>query len=160
MAREPLVFESRLSVAPAEAWRWMTSVEGVSAELAPVLKMTVPRTANTLISEDVALGQRLFYSWVLLFGFFPVDRMELTLSSIDVGGRFVEESPTLTMKQWRHERSLTPTEGGTVLTDRLTFEAKFGRPLVRWFIGRVFEHRHAVLRRRLGGGSSATARRA
>jgi ligand-binding SRPBCC domain-containing protein len=156
MAQEPLVFESRLSVAPADAWRWMTSVEGVSAELAPVLKMTVPRTANTLISEDVALGQRLFYSWVLLFGLLPVDRMELTLSSIDVGRRFVEESPTLTMKQWRHERSLTPTEGGTVLTDRLTFEAKFGRALVRWFVTRLFEHRHAVLRRRLGGAMNQT----
>jgi ligand-binding SRPBCC domain-containing protein len=122
----------------------------VSTELAPVLKMTVPESAGTLLPPDVALGQRLFYSWVLLFGVFPVDRMEFTLSSVDSGKGFVEESPTLTMKRWRHERTLTPSDGGTVLTDRLTFEPKFARRLVLWFVTRLFEHRHAVLRNRLG----------
>jgi ligand-binding SRPBCC domain-containing protein len=126
----------------------MTSVEGISTELAPVVRMTVPRSSSTLLPGDVVTGERLFYSWVLLLGLFPIDRMEFTLSSVDVGRGFVEESPTLTMKRWRHERSLATGDGGTVLTDRLTFEPKFLPRLVRWFVTRLFEHRHSVLRRR------------
>src|SRR5258706_9436266 len=34
-------FESRLSVKPEEAWNWMTSAEGISTELSPILKMTM-----------------------------------------------------------------------------------------------------------------------
>jgi len=149
MVQEPLIFQSRLSVTPAEAWSWMTSVEGISTELAPVVRMTVPKSSTSLLPGDVATGERLFISWVLLFGLFPIDRMEFTLSSVDVGRGFVEESPTLTMRRWRHERSLAAGDGGTVLTDRLTFEPKFAPRLVRWFVTRLFEHRHSVLRSRL-----------
>src|SRR4029077_11380037 len=125
MVEEPLILQSRLSVTPAEAWSWMTSVECISTELAPVVRMTVPKSSSTLLSGDVVTGERLFYSWVLLLGLFPIDRMEFTLSSVDIGRGFVEESPTLTMKRWRHERTLAASDGGTVLTDRLTFEPKF-----------------------------------
>ena len=143
-------FESRLSVKPEEAWNWMTSAEGISTELSPILKMTMPKAMSHLSDLEFVPGRRLFRSWTLLFGVLPVDRSDLTLLSLDPGRGFVEESPMISMRYWRHERTVSPTSDGTVLTDRLTFEPRFASSFVIWFITKLFEHRHGVLRRRLG----------
>jgi len=159
MPRVTLTFESRLSTTPARAWDWITSLRGISAELAPLLRMTAPKSLERLSDTTVVPGQRLFRSWVLLFGFLPVDRSDLTLVALDVGSGFVEVSPMLGMRYWRHERTLAPIAGGTVLTDRLTFEPRFVASFVAWFIATVFRHRHAVLRRAMGvvDGDARTA---
>lgn len=57
--------------------------------------------------------------------------------------------PCRSMKFWRHERSISPMFNGTTLTDKLTFEPRFARGATAWFIRKVFEHRHRVLRKRL-----------
>jgi ligand-binding SRPBCC domain-containing protein len=74
------------------------------------------------------------------------------LIELDAGSGFVEESPMLSMKLWRHERRISSRGTRTVLTDTLTFEPRFARPLAEWLIRVTFEHRHAVLRKELGGG--------
>jgi ligand-binding SRPBCC domain-containing protein len=145
-----LTFESRLASPPNEVWKWITSVDGISAELAPIMKMTAPASMTGLADVTVTPGKRLFRSWVLLFGVVPIDRSDLTLLSIDPGKGFVEESPMLSMKLWRHERSISASGDGTTLTDKLTFEPRFARGAIAGFIRKVFEHRHRVLRARLG----------
>lgn len=155
MSRFDLSFSSTLAAAPEQVWRWITSVDGISKELWPLLKMTVPRGFVDITSVRVEPGKPLFRSWVLLFGIVPVDRSDLTLESLDTGRGFVEESPMLGMRLWRHERRLEPQPRGTVLTDRLTFEPRVAAPLVRWFIGSVFKHRHLVLQRALGRRTDA-----
>jgi ligand-binding SRPBCC domain-containing protein len=150
MARVTLSFESRLKASPQEAWSWATSVAGILAELRPLARMTLPRGVASILELDVPLGTPLARSWILLFGFLPLDRSDLTLVELDVGHGFVEESPMLGMRLWRHERRIAAVPGGSTITDRLTFEPRFGGPLVRWFVAALFRHRHRVLGRRLG----------
>jgi len=67
--------------APPEAvWRRISTMAGVNAELGPIFRMTHPADVDTLSPDDVVPGARLFRSWVLLFGFLPVDYDDLTLT--------------------------------------------------------------------------------
>jgi ligand-binding SRPBCC domain-containing protein len=150
MAAVTLTFSSDLAAQPDRVWRWMTSMEGISREMSPLMKMTAPSGVASLTDLHFEPGARLFRSWILLFGVLPIDRSDLTLVSLDPGEGFVEQSPMFSMKLWRHERRLEAVGGGTTLTDTLTFEPRFVTGLTRWFIRMVFEHRHAVLRRSLG----------
>jgi len=152
MSKIVRTFESRLSVAPEEAWNWMTSAKGISTELSPILKMTMPKDLSRLSDVEFVPGRRLFRSWTLLFGVLPIDRSDLTLLSLDPGRGFVEESPMISMRYWRHERTVShdPNSNGTVLTDRLTFEPRFLTGFTTWFVTKLFEHRHGVLRSRMG----------
>jgi hypothetical protein len=70
------------------------------------------------------------------------------LLELERGRGFVEESPMGSMRLWRHERRIVdaPDPDAVVLSDRLTFEPRVARGLVRWFIRYAFTHRHAVLR--------------
>jgi hypothetical protein len=125
----------------------MTSAEGISRELWPLMKMTIPANLRTLGDVPLEPGKPLFRSWVLLFGVLPIDRSDLTLLELTEPRGFVEQSPMLSMKLWRHERWLEEHGARTILVDRLTFEPRFAGALVRWFIRTVFTHRHAVLRK-------------
>lgn len=140
---------SDLAAPPEKVWKWITSVRGIQAEMSPIMKMTAPASMSGLDDVAVVPDRRLLRSWVLLFGVLPIDRSDLTLVSIDPGKGFVEQSPMLSMKLWRHERSITASGTGTVLTDKLTFEPRFVPGVTEWFIRKVFEHRHRVLRESL-----------
>jgi len=152
MGRVQLTFRSDLGAPPERVWSWITSVDGISRELWPLLKMTTPPDVPDIRAISREAGQPLFRSWVLLFGIIPIDRSDLTLLSLDDGRGFVEQSPMLSMRLWRHERTLEAEEPGSRLTDILTFEPRFAPSLVTWFIRTVFTHRHAVLRKHLAGG--------
>lgn len=128
----------------------MTSFEGISTEMRSWMRMSVPRGITRLTDIDFVPGKPMFRSWLLLFGLLPVDWSKLTLLELDEGRGFIEQSPMGSMKLWRHERRIEEAEQGCVLLDRLSFEPRFARPLVAWFVRRFFEHRHAVLRRHLG----------
>jgi ligand-binding SRPBCC domain-containing protein len=152
MAVPVLRFESELSASRERVWDWMTSVRGVQTELWPIMKMTAPKSVAKMTDVPIELGKPLFRSWVFLFGVLLIDRSDLTLISLDTGSGFVEESPMLSMKLWRHERRITTRGDKTVLTDTLTIEPRFAARLSVWLIRRTFEHRHRVLRERLGPG--------
>ena len=141
---------SALAAAPAQVWAHATSLAGINAELAPLLKMTAPPGLATLEDVHVTLGQALGRSTLLLFGILPIDQLDVTLVELEPGRRFVERSPVRSMRLWQHERTVEPEAGGCRLTDRLTFEPKLGGPLVAAFLRRVFAHRHAYLRRTFG----------
>ncbi|MGB1762440.1 hypothetical protein [Alloalcanivorax xenomutans] len=147
-----LRFESRLSVPESRIWQWITSVDGIAAELRPWLRMTAPKGIHSLDDVEVRCGTRLFRSYIFLFGVLPIDYSDMTLLALDPGRGFLEQSPMGSMALWRHERRILPCEDDPdshLLVDQLMFKPRLAAPLTRWFIRRVFTHRHRVLRRRL-----------
>lgn|GEM_PF-151919 len=150
-----LRFESRLR-APAEAvWSWLTSVRGIRAEMWPWLFMTVPKGLRSIEDIEIRPGQRMFRSYVFLFGVLPIDYSDMTLLELKPGEGLLEESPMGSMKLWRHKRYIEPcpTDPDMVmLVDELAFQPRLARRLTAWFIRRVFNHRHKVLRARLSTG--------
>ncbi len=148
-----LQFESTLAAPRERVWSWITSIDGILAEMRPYFRMTAPARVRGLTEVDVVPGTRLFRSYVLLFGFLPVDFSDLTLLELRSGEGFVEQSPMGSMKLWKHERWIADGPAGSTsvkLVDRLTFEPRLARPVLKWLIRRFFEHRHAVLRANLG----------
>lgn len=146
-----LSFSSRLGATPAQAWSWALSVDGVSRELWPLMRMTAAPGVRNL--DDVAIepGKRLFRSWIFLLGIIPLGYSDLTLVELERGRRFLEDSPMSSMRRWRHERTIVPAPGGCTLRDDLTFEPRIAPALTAWLIRTIFTHRHAVLRQELGG---------
>jgi ligand-binding SRPBCC domain-containing protein len=142
-----LTFESRLAASAEELWSWSTSVAGIAAEMRPFLKMSAPKDKSSLLDFAVDIGQPLFRSWILLFGILPIDRSNLTLLEIEQGHRFVEQSPMLTMRLWRHERIITRDAQYAIITDQLEFIPRFAAGLAQRFVYLFFTHRHSVLKR-------------
>lgn len=148
-----LRFESKLHASREEVWEWITSIDGILAEMRPYLRMTAPKDVRSLNDLDISPGVPMFRSSVFLFGFIPFGHSDMTLVEIEEGHGFVEQSPMASMKKWRHERWIKPAPGdadAVLLVDELTFQPRFARPVVGWFIRRLFEHRHKVVRAALG----------
>nr|WP_298137704.1 hypothetical protein [uncultured Pseudomonas sp.] len=145
-----LKFSTHLSAPPSTVWAWMTSFEGISKEMAPYLQMSAPPGVGNLRSVEFQPGKPMFRSWIRLFGLIPFDYSDLTLLSLEEGVGFVEHSPMGSMRSWRHVRHLTPTAGGCVLTDELTFEPRLAGWLSYRIVRAFFNHRHRMLERHLG----------
>ena len=145
-----LNFESRLNATPEKIWQWMTSLEGIVTEMRPLMIMTSPKGVKNILDVKIALGKPLFRSYIFLFGFIPADYSNLTLIELDDGNGFIEQSTMGSMKLWRHERRIIEMQQEpsiSMLRDTLTFQPRFASELIHWFVRRIFEHRHAVLRR-------------
>jgi ligand-binding SRPBCC domain-containing protein len=140
---------SRLPVSAERAWRHATSMPAINREIAPWLRMTYPAALAGLTLDDprVMLGEPLFTSWVLAGGLVPVERMALTLTELDRGHRFVEESRMTGMRSWRHARTIAAVEGGCELRDEVTFAAPIARlePTFARVLAAFFAHRHRRL---------------
>ena|ERR1700760_787445 len=72
------------------------------------------------------------------------------------GRRFDEQSTMLSMRRWRHERTLEPDgDAKTDVRDRLTFELRppirLLTPVMAVGIGALFSHRQRRLQRHFGG---------
>jgi ligand-binding SRPBCC domain-containing protein len=145
-----LEFHSRLAASTDEVWKWITSWKNISMEMRPYFRMTAPKGVTSIEDVNIVPGQPLFRSRVYLFGIIPIDYSDVTLVELDTGRGFVEQSPMGSMRLWRHERRISNGAHGCTLTDVLTFQPRRARRIVAWFIGRVFMHRHAVLKRYLG----------
>jgi hypothetical protein len=142
--------ESRIPRSAGELWNWSTSARGVHAEMSPILKLDFPKGMQHIPQDQESLGTPLGNCRFLLFGLVPVDLSRLTFVEMEPGRRFVEQSPLLSMKSWRHERLIEPVEDGARVVDTLDFTPRMPGPVVGWFVGRFFAHRHAVLRREFG----------
>jgi hypothetical protein len=135
-----------------EVWRRATSPEGINHELAPWMRMTMPRSLRGKTIADVAAPARLGRSWILLFGVLPFDYDDLGLVEVGPGFRFLERSTMLSMRHWEHERSVESVgEGACEVSDRVAFELR--RPLallglerpIAAILRRFFAHRHRRL---------------
>ena len=149
-----LRFESKLHAPTERVWEWITSIEGISAEMWPFFRMTTPKGMYSLSDMQIKPGVRMFRSCVFLFGVLPIDYSDMTLVELDSGRGFVEQSPMGSMRLWRHERRIDPClsdSSAVLLVDQLTFQPRVAQRLIAWFIGCVFTHRHKVLRASLGG---------
>lgn len=146
---------SVVGVSAAEMWTRATSPDGINDELAPILRMTVPRGLRGRTIDDVEVGVTLGRSWILLGRVLPVDYDDLCLVEIEPGRRFLERSSMLAMRVWQHERTVEPVDDrSSRVTDRLGFELR--RP-VAWVPGSgrlaaaivraLFRHRHRRLAR-------------
>ena len=152
-----LRFESRLAAPAAEVWAQASTMAGVNAELMPLLRMTVPAHAAAFGLEQAQdrLGQVLFQSWLLLFGFLPFDRHALRLVQVYPGCGFDEDSTSWLQKIWRHRRRIEPDGDGCRVIDVLEVQPRFAPAfLVRPLLRQVFAHRHRQLLRRFGGAAS------
>jgi ligand-binding SRPBCC domain-containing protein len=157
--REPLISFTVSSVvdAPADAvWARVTTMEGVNHELMPIVRMTVPRALRSFTIDDAPLGERVFRSWILLFGVLPIDGHDLTLVSIDPRRGFHEHSSSLAQREWIHRRTLEPVAGGTRVTDQIgcTPRMAFLAPLLRPVFQAIFRHRHRRLARHFAPGQT------
>ena len=79
------------------------------------------------------------------------------IAELRPGRGFDEQSTMLSMRSWRHERSLDPAgEAKTVVRDRLTFELKAPlrllTPVIAAGIGALFGHRQRRLQRHFATG--------
>lgn len=154
-----LRFDSILHAPQARIWTWITSAEGIAAEMRPWLRMTAP-AGFRLQPERVRPGEPLFRSRLLLLGIVPVDTAEMTLVAIDPGRGFVERSPMRSMRHWEHHRRIEPLPGGQAvrLHDRLVFAPRWCPRLVRQGVRGLFLHRHRVLGRHFAPAGGARAR--
>ena len=139
--------ESHLSIASTELWNSVVSPQGVNAEFWPFLRMTFPPSVNDL-SAEAQPNQKLFRSWILLFGVLPVEYDDLTFAEIEPGRRFLERSEMLTQKRWQHEREIDPEGEGSRIIDRIMIESR--TPILEGLQLRifrmVFRYRHFRLR--------------
>ena len=144
--------ESILAASPEAVWARVSTFEGINDELRPLMRMTAPARVRALDPAEVVLGERIFRSWVLLFGVLPIDYDDLTLVKLEPGRGFHEQSRMLSMKVWEHERWLEPVDGGCRISDRLSFEARLPGmgPLLERTVRYLFRHRHRRLRRQFG----------
>ena len=139
----------------AEVWARAVTEEGINHELAPILRMTMPRRLAGKTIDDVEVGVPLGRSWILLGGLLPVDYDDLCLAELEPGRRFLERSRTLAFGVWQHERTVEPLDDGSCrVTDRLDFElrAPVGRlpgsaRAARAVVAFLFRHRHRRLAR-------------
>jgi ligand-binding SRPBCC domain-containing protein len=141
-----------------QVWERAVTEEGINDELAPILRMTMPKGLAGKTVDTVEVGVPLGRSWILLGGVLPVDYDDLRLAELEPGRRFLERSRTLTFSVWQHERIVEPEgEGACRVTDRLGFELKRGVAWIPGFariagavVGFLFRHRHRRLARRDG----------
>lgn len=139
-----LKFESCLKATPEQVWSSITSREGLNLEMMPLMRLTAPKGFQTL--GDIFPRKSNFRSWVLLFGFIPIDHTDLQLKSLTPLKGFVEESNMASMKYWRHERKIVAlNENETSVIDELTFEPLRFKAISGFVIKKFFEHRHKKL---------------
>jgi hypothetical protein len=156
-----LEVSSDLCAPASEVWAAATDFSGINDELRPLMRMTAPRGRRQLSADRIEPGQRLFRSWLLLFGVVPVDYDDLTIAELGPGHRFQERSRMLSASVWEHERVVEPTGPDSCrVTDRVAFTARTAlhAAVLRRVVPRLFAHRHRRLRRRFGDASPSSGR--
>lgn len=147
--------ESELPLPRETVWARVTTPVGINHELGPWVRMTVPRGLKGATLDDVALGQKLGRSWILVC-FAPFEYDDLCLMEVEPRRRFLERSQMATLSPWIHERTLddlADAPGSCRVRDHVRGEL---RPWLRKVPGSartanavvrtLFTHRHKRLR--------------
>ncbi|MEE4025881.1 hypothetical protein V1Y59_22550 [Gordonia sp. PKS22-38] len=143
--------------APAEAvWERVASVEGINDELMPYMRMVFPRRHRGKSVADIEVGAPIGKVILLYGGFLPVDFDDLTIVELTPGRGFREESSMASMTVWHHTRHLTAlSQERTEVVDDLAFRPRLPlrplTPLLVWFVGHLFRHRHRKLMAHFAG---------
>jgi ligand-binding SRPBCC domain-containing protein len=150
MSKKPpqvIRISSALRATPEAVWQHASSFEGMNEELWPV-QLGAPKGA--VLRPDSARAEPLFRGAVSLLGVVVLDVHEFKLLRVSQGEGFHESSRSMLERRWEHVRSIASQPGGCVITDELEFEPRLLPVLVAAVVRRVFERRHAFLRRRFG----------
>ena len=129
-------------------WDRVASVQGVNDELAPWVRMTVPKTWDGRLAPG-SLGR----SWILLGGVVPIDYDDIRLAVLEPGRGFRERSAMASAREWWHDRELVGLPGGgTRVVDEVRFVPRAGAlgGLMAFVFEAMFRWRHRRLRRRFG----------
>ena len=150
-----LSFRTDLATSAGEVWAVVSTMDGVNVVLRPFMRMTHPPHLRSLVDlgHEPMQGEVVLRSWLLAFGFLPVDRHALGLERVYDGAGFDEESTSWLQRRWRHERRVIDSGNGTCgVTDDLTAEPRLGvlAPVLRAVVTALFNHRHRQLARRFG----------
>jgi hypothetical protein len=128
------------------------TMEGVNAELRPLVKMAAPAEWDCLPIFDWPVQQHLFKSWVLFMGVFPIDRHSFYFESIRPESGFKERSSSTMNSVWCHERSVTAIRTGCRVTDSIDYQSRL--PLIDYLFRLVYRLvslcRHRNLRSKYG----------
>ena len=139
--------------APAEqVWARVVTPEGINDEVRPWMTMSMPRGAQGLTVDNVPVGTPIGRAWLRLFGVLPFDFDRLTIAELEPGRSFDEQSTMMSMRTWRHQRTVTPDgDAKAVVRDRITFELRAplrpATPIVAAGLRALFGHRHRRLQR-------------
>jgi ligand-binding SRPBCC domain-containing protein len=139
--------------APAEqVWARVITPEGINDEVRPWMTMSMPRGAESLTVDNVPIGVPIGRAWLRLFGVLPFDYDRLMIAELDPGHSFDEQSTMMSMRSWRHQRSVTPDgDAKAVVRDRITFQLRAplrpAAPIVAAGLRALFGHRHRRLQR-------------
>lgn len=138
-------FVTTIDRSAADAWRDVTSLDGIMAELPWPLRL---RTSPTVTTLDELRAATTPVVATLLLGPIPVLRWTPTIAMLDEAGRsFVEASSDMTwMRSWRHERRVAGgPDGSSTIEDRVGGSSSV--PLAGWLVGGLFRARHRRLAR-------------
>jgi ligand-binding SRPBCC domain-containing protein len=153
---------TRLAAPAGRVWAAALSEEGINHELAPWLRMTMPKSIEPgMTIEDAPLGEKLGRSWILLGRFLPVDYDDLCLVERGPGMRFLERSQLGSARSWEHERAVVPAGSDACeITDRVEIELRAplralgGTRVAARVLRALFTHRHKRLTQRWGEAKS------
>jgi ligand-binding SRPBCC domain-containing protein len=105
-----------------------------------------------VVGDNVPVGTPIGRCWLRLFGVLPFDYDHLRLAELDPGRGFDEQSTMMSMRRWRHQRTVTPGDDSkAIVRDRITFELRTplrsATPIVAAGLRALFGHRHRRLQR-------------
>lgn len=139
---------------PVSAGKFLTTLtmDGVNAELGPLVHMTAPESFLGHSILEWPVKRQLFSSWILLFGFLPIDRHRFFFAAINPNEGFSERSTSWTNKRWCHDRSVVTLQSGCRVKDTVNYRSRipFLDVLLKPAYRLVFRWRHRNLRRRYG----------
>jgi ligand-binding SRPBCC domain-containing protein len=134
-----------------KVWARIATPEGINDELRPWMTMSMPRGRENLTVDTIPVGIPVGRCWMRLFGVLPIDYDLLTVEELFPGLGFHEESTMMSMRRWRHERTITPDGAKSVVRDRITFQMRLPlrplTPLMAVVFRALFGHRQRRLQR-------------
>jgi ligand-binding SRPBCC domain-containing protein len=147
-----IVERSGIIDAPVErVWARVVTPEGINHELRPWMTMSMPRGKKDLTVDTVPVGTPIGRCWMRLFGVLPFDYDHLMIAELWPGRGFDEQSTMLSMRSWRHERTIEAQGTKTLVRDRITFELRLLlrplTPVIGAGIRALFGHRQRRLQR-------------
>lgn len=144
----------RVSEVPAPAdmvWERITTPEGINHELRPYMRMMMPRSFRGKSIGDVVPATHIGKSLLLLLGLIPFGFDDITITEIEPGRMFREESAMTGMRTWIHHRTLESVGSKTVVSDAITLTPIVPIPgltrLLAAVLAAFFSHRHRRLQR-------------